>query len=170
MDRATVCGTVGRRFEPSRARQMTLPTHFLAGLIIGKITGDFPTAISGSLIIDLDHLISYWRHGILFNPNKLLKATLTESDPWGDQRNLLHSLFSFIAVSTTFLIINLKFGFVFSIAYFFHLVLDGLDGAAFYPFFPLKSFLIKGFIHYYSKQELIFALCLVLILLGLWII
>ena len=149
---------------------MTLPTHVLAGLIIGKITGDFPTALAGSLAIDLDHAISYFRHGILFKPRKLLKATFNEADPWGDQRNFFHSIFSWVAVSILLLMFNYKIGLVFSIAYFFHLVLDALDGADFYPFFPLKKILIKGFVKYYSRQEIIFDICLILIFIALFII
>ena len=149
---------------------MTLPTHALAGLIIGKITGDFPTALAGSLVMDLDHTISYFHHGILFKPRELLKAVFDETDPWGDQRNFLHSIFSLAAVSTLLLMFNYELGLVFSIAYFFHLVLDALDGADFYPFFPLKKILIKGFVKYYSRQEIIFDICLILIFIALFII
>ena len=149
---------------------MTLPTHVLAGLIIGKITGDFPTALVGSLVIDLDHVVSYFRHGILFKPRQLYKAISDEADPWGDQRNFLHSIFSWIAISVLLLLINFKFGLVFSIAYFFHLVFDALDSADFYPFFPFfKKVVIKGFVKYYSKQEIIFDVCLVSILIVLFI-
>ena len=131
---------------------MTLSTHVLAGLIIGKITGDFPTALAGSLVMDLDHTISYFRHGILFKPRQLFKAIHDEADPWGDQRNFLHSIFSLVAISILLLTIDFNFGLVFSIAYFFHLVFDALDGADFYPFSPFKKFLIKGFVKYFSKQ------------------
>jgi len=148
---------------------MTLPTHILASLIIGKITGDFPTAIVGSLVMDLDHTISYFRHGVLFKPRQLFKAISDETDPWGDQRNFLHSIFSWIAISVLLLTINFNFGLVFSIAYFFHLVFDVLDSADFYPFFPFKKFLIKGFVKYYSKQEIIFDICLILIFVALLI-
>lgn len=149
---------------------MTLPTHVLAGLIIGKITGDFSTALAGSLVMDLDHAISYFYHGILFKPRKLFKAISDEADPWGDQRNFLHSIFSWLIISPILLVINFKFGLIFSIAYFFHLVLDALDSAHFYPFFPLKKFLIKGFIKYYSKQEVVFDICLTLTLITLFIV
>ncbi|GEM_PF-550501 len=149
---------------------MTLSTHVLAGLIIGKITGDFPTALAGSLVIDLDHTISYFRHGVLFKPRELFKVTFNEADPWGDQRNFLHSIFSWLAVSALLLIFNFKLGLVFSIAYFFHLVFDALDGANFYPFFPLKKILIKGFIKYYSEQEIAFDIFLILIFIALFII
>ena len=149
---------------------MTLPTHVLAGLIIGKITGDFPAAFAGSLAMDLDHIISYFRHGILCKPRKLFQAISDEADPWGDQRNFLHSIFSWVISSPILLVINFKFGLVFSIAYFFHLVFDALDSADFYPFFPFRKFVIKGFVTYYSKQEIIFDICLVLVLVVLFII
>jgi len=149
---------------------MTLPTHVLAGLIIGKITGDFPTALAGSLVMDLDHTISYFRHGILFKPRQLFKAIHDEADPMDDQRNFLHSIFSWVVISILLLTINFNFGLVFSIAYFFHLVLDALDSADFYPFFPFRIFVTKGFVKYFSKQEIIFDFCLILVLITLFII
>ncbi|OHB23807.1 MAG: hypothetical protein A3J67_02975 [Parcubacteria group bacterium RIFCSPHIGHO2_02_FULL_48_10b] len=120
--------------------------------------------------MDLDHTISYFRHGILFKPRQLFKAISDEADPWVDQRNLLHSIFSWAAISIVLLTINFNFGLVFSIAYFFHLVFDALDGADFYPFFPFKRFVIKGFVKYFSNQEIIFDTCLILVLTTLFII
>ncbi|MFH0969071.1 MAG: metal-dependent hydrolase [Patescibacteria group bacterium] len=149
---------------------MTLPTHVLAGLIIGKITGDFPAALAGSLVMDLDHTISYFRHDILFKPCQLFKAISDEADPWGDQRNFLHSIFSWVAISILLLTINFNLGLVFSIAYFFHLVFDALDGADFYPFFPFRKFVIKGFVKYYSKQEIIFDVFLILVFATLFVV
>jgi len=32
---------------------MTFPTHILAGLIIGKLTGDYTAALAGSLVMDV---------------------------------------------------------------------------------------------------------------------
>ncbi|NCP17211.1 metal-dependent hydrolase [Candidatus Kuenenbacteria bacterium] len=148
---------------------MTLPTHVLASLIIGKIIGDFPAALAGSLVMDLDHTISYFRHGILFKPRKLFKAISDETDLWGDQRNFLHNIFSWLVVSFLLLVVNFNFGLVFSIAYFFHLVFDALNSADFYPFFPSRKFVIRGFIKYYSKQEVVFDICLILILIILFI-
>ena len=149
---------------------MTLPTHVLAGLIIGKITGDFPTALAGSLVMDLDHTISYFRHGILFKPRKLFKVISDEADPWRDQRNFLHSIFSWVVISSVLLLINFKFGLVFSVAYFFHLLFDAIDSADFYPFFPFRKSVLKGFVKYYSKQEIILDICLVLTLIVLFVV
>ena len=144
------------RFSPWAQKKMTLPTHLLAGLIIGKITGDYATAITGSLVMDLDHAVSYFRHGILFKPKQLFQAIKEEADPWGDQRNFMHSIFSWVIISILLSIINFHLGLVFSLAYFFHLVFDALDSANFYPFFPFRKFAIKGFVKYFSKQEIAF--------------
>ncbi|OIP56031.1 hypothetical protein AUK13_01800 [Candidatus Kuenenbacteria bacterium CG2_30_39_24] len=119
--------------------------------------------------MDLDHTISYFRHGILFKPRKLFKAISDETDLWGDQRNFLHNIFSWLVVSFLLLVVNFNFGLVFSIAYFFHLVFDALNSADFYPFFPSRKFVIRGFIKYYSKQEVVFDICLILILIILFI-
>lgn len=131
------------------------------------MTGDFSAAFAGSLVIDLDHMISYFRHGILFSRAKLFKALTDEVDQWGDQRNFLHSIYSWFFISALLFLMNRTFGFVFSIAYFFHLVLDAMDSAVYYPLFPSKKFLIKGFVKYYSKQEIIFDVCL--LIFALWI-
>lgn len=148
---------------------MTLPTHVLAGLVIGKITGNFPLAIAGSIAMDLDHLISYFRHGILFNPRRLFKAISSETDPWGDQRNFLHNVFVFLGITAFFLVVNFPLGVVFSIAYFFHLLFDALDTADYYPLFPYRKIVLKGFVKYYSKQEVFFAFSLLLAFLILFV-
>ncbi len=149
---------------------MVFPTHLLAGLIIGKITGNFPAAIAGSLVMDLDHTISYFRQGILFKPRQLFKAIRDETDPWGDQRNFLHSVFSWIIFSALLLTINFNFGLTFSIAYFFHLIFDALDSADFYPFFPFRKFVIKGFVKYFSKQEIVLDVFLISALIIIFIV
>lgn len=149
---------------------MTLPSHLLAGLIIGKITGDLPTAIAGSILMDFDHTISFFRHGVLFKPYQLYKVMRDEVDPKGDQRNFLHSIFSWVVISILLMYINFNFGLVFSIAYFFHLVFDSLDTVGFYPFFPFTKFVIRGSIPYSSKKEIIFDIYLIIILITLFFI
>ncbi|MBP7740888.1 metal-dependent hydrolase [Candidatus Woesebacteria bacterium] len=149
---------------------MTFPSHLLAGLIIGKITGDLPTAIAGSMIIDLDHTISFFRHGVLFKPRQLYGVMRDEIDHRGDQRHFLHSIFSWLVISILLLLINFDFGLVFSIAYFFHLVFDSLDTVGFYPFFPFTKFVLKGSIKYSSNKEIIFDIYLIIILITLFFI
>jgi membrane-bound metal-dependent hydrolase YbcI (DUF457 family) len=148
---------------------MTIPTHILAGLIIGQITNDYPTAIIGSLLIDIDHILPHFRHGILFKPRQLFRALTNETDPWDDQRNIVHSFLSWAVVSTLAVSINRQHGITFSLAYFFHLVLDALDKSTFYPFFPSKKFAISGVVRYYSRQEVFFAICLLTVLISLYL-
>lgn len=143
---------------------MTIPTHILAGLIIGSITGDYRTALAGSVLIDLDHTISFVRHGILWKPRQLIKALSDETDPWGDQRNFLHTVPSLVILSGALISLNFRVGMVFSVAYFFHLVFDALDNTGFYPFYPSRRFRIRrGLVPYYSKRELAFEACLLLV-------
>ena len=144
---------------------MTFPTHILAGLIIGQLTGDYTAALSGSLVMDIDHLFSYHRHGILFQPKRILRESLTAEDPWGDQKNFLHSVQSWFAISLLLLLIDVRFGLIFSVAYLAHLILDALTGS-FYPFYPYKRFYIKEpIIQYVSNKELALAISLSVIFL-----
>lgn len=145
---------------------MTTPTHVIVGLILGKLTGNYTASLAGSLLIDADHLISYYKSGILFKPKELLKATTTEEDPWGDQRNILHSLVSWIIISLILCLIHLQIGLIISLAYFLHLVLDALDSADFFPLFPKKIFNIKGPVKYFSLSEIL----LMCVLIGVFFV
>jgi len=142
----------------------------LAGLVIGKVTGNYVAAISGALIMDLDHFVSYYRHGIIFKPKKLWQTMMAEKDKWGDQRNFMHGIFSWVVGSALLMLINFQFGLVFSIAYFSHIFLDAIDGADFWPYFPLKKVNMKGPIGYGSRREMMFGLFLLLILVVLFIL
>ena len=126
-------------------------------------------AITGSLVVDLDHIISFYRHGILFNPKKLLKEVLDEKDPWKDQRNYLHNVFVWMVISIILCSINFSFGIIFSLCYFVHLIFDALNSVNFYPFYPSKKFLVKGFIKYGTRKELIFDFFLIIILTLLFV-
>lgn len=137
--------------------------HLLAGLIIGKIYGNYLIALLGALLIDLDHLIPYIKHKILFNPKKFWKTIVNPKDPYGNQRNFLHSFFAWIIISAIIFLINFKIGIIFSLGYLSHLLLDILDGSDFYAFYPLKRVNIKGPIRYFSIQEWILTLILLII-------
>ena len=149
---------------------MTFPTHILAGLIIGKLTGDYTAALTGSLIMDVDHLFSYYQRGILFKPRAILHESLTAKDPTGSQKNIFHSVQSWFLVSLVLSSVNLNFGLVFSLAYIVHLMLDALNGDV-YPFYPYKGIILKKiFIGYLSKKEGVFALCMALVFGSLFVI
>lgn len=137
-------------------------THLALGLIIGKISGDYPAALIGSLAIDIDHLIPAIKQKVSLNFKKFWNKTKDYKD---SSRSYLHSIFSWIILSLIIFLIDSRFGLVFSIAYLGHFILDALDNSHFYPFFPIKKFNIKGFIPYYSIKELVFSLALFLIFL-----
>ncbi|TSC66361.1 MAG: hypothetical protein G01um101477_116 [Candidatus Doudnabacteria bacterium Gr01-1014_77] len=145
---------------------MTTATHVALGLIIGKVTNNYGLAIALSVGPDVDHFISYAKHGILFSPTKLLKATTDAEDPWGDQKSFLHNVFVWLGISIIAIAINQRIGLIISIAYLGHLVLDALDNSLFYPFYP-KKFCIKGPIVYNSLNEYVFLFILLLIYISI---
>jgi len=149
---------------------MTFLSHILAGLIIGKITGNYSVAIIASVVMDLDHVISYYRHKMLFDFRKILKEALNEKDQWGYQRNFLHNIFVFIILSLLVILFNPAIALTFFLAYFVHLFLDAIDGSPLYPLYPSKKFATVGLIRYNSKQEYIFDAYLLVALLCLFII
>ncbi len=137
-------------------------THLALGLIIGKISGDYPAALIGSLAIDIDHLIPAIKNKKSFNLKKFWNKTKDYKD---SSRSYLHSLFSWFLISLIIFFFDSDFAIIFSIAYLGHFVLDALDNSSFYPFYPFKNFDIKGFIPYYSFRELVFSIFLFVIFL-----
>jgi len=125
--------------------------HLAMGLIIGKISGDYPTAIISSTAIDIDHLIPYVKNKIIFNFKEIWKTANSSEDT---SRSILHSFFALVILSSVIFLFNVHVGIVFTIGYLSHFLLDALDDSEFYPFFPIKKFNTKGFIGYRSKMEL----------------
>jgi len=140
---------------------LLIGSHLAAGLIIGKLTGSYILALCGALFVDLDHLISYAKNGIIFDLKKLWKTITDPKDPFGSQRNFLHSFIFWILVFLIFA--NSKAGFIFSLGYLSHLILDVLDGSDFRLFYPLSKINIKGPIGYLSRRELVLTLFLFII-------
>ncbi len=141
---------------------MTLPSHFLVGVAVGSITGHYPAAIITSVVFDLDHLFFYYTRNLLFRPLKVLTKALEEKVYIKGQRGIFHSIFSLVAISTIFLLIDFSLGMTVFLAYFFHLLLDALDESPFYPFYPLKKMELSGPVIYASFGEVT-----LLVLLGL---
>ena len=139
---------------------MYTTTHLALGLIIGKLTGDYPAAILGSLIIDIDHLIPAAKEGRLFNVKELWKRSRV---PEGGGRSYFHGIIPWALISVVICLIDLRFGLVFTLAYLGHLIFDALDNSDFWPLYPFnRKINIKGFVPYYSRQELIFSIMLFL--------
>ena len=142
---------------------MFLLAHLAAGLIIGKLTQNYLVALIAALFVDIDHLIPYIKHKVIFNLKKFWKTITNPKDPYGGQRNYLHSIFGFILVSLIVFLFDQRIGIVFSLGYLSHLLLDVLDNSDFYPFYPIKEINIKGPVKYFSKAE--FALTLILFII-----
>lgn len=142
---------------------MFLPTHLIAGLIIGKLTGDYTTSLIGSVIMDTDHLFVYYRKGILLQPKKFLLATVNKIRMLKEQRNIFHNIIFCLAASAIIFMVNHAVGLVFFSAYLCHLLLDCLDDSSYVPFYPNERIKIKGPIKYFSGQEIVFAAVLLII-------
>lgn len=132
---------------------MFLTTHLGASLIVGKLGCNYWAALIGGVATDVDHLLPYVEHGVLWRPKLFFKTITREDDPYGDQRGIFHNIFSWAGVSLIILAINRAWAAPFSAAYFIHLCLDALDSADFYPFWPIKKISIRGPIRYWSKIE-----------------
>jgi len=130
-------------------------THLAAGLIIGKLTGDYPTAIISSTAIDIDHLIPYVKNKIIFKPKEIWKTANRADDT---NRSILHSFFALLILSGIVALFSVRAGAIFMLGYLSHFLLDALDDSDFHPFFPWKKFNTRGFVGYRSKVEL--AICL----------
>lgn len=145
---------------------MTFPTHLFAGLAIGAATGDYSVAVVASVAPDVDHVISYARHGVFRSWDTFWGTITAENDPWNDQRNMLHNII------VAGLIVGLCYFFfpehvlAFAPGYGVHLFLDASDAADFFPFYPLTFVNFRGPIHYNSLYEYILAI----LFLGLFLL
>ena len=136
---------------------MYATTHLAMGLVIGRLTGDYQAALLGSLIIDIDHLVPAIKENRLLNFKEFWRRSKSSSD---SARSFLHGLLPFIVISVLIAFFDWRFGLIFAVAYLGHLILDTLDDSPFFPFYPNKKINIKGFIPYYSTEELIFSVAL----------
>ncbi|MFA5936599.1 MAG: metal-dependent hydrolase [Candidatus Paceibacterota bacterium] len=139
---------------------MTFPTHIILGLVIGKVIGNYPIAIASSMAIDIDHLQSYIKSGVIFKPKLFWKTINDKADPYGDQRGYLHNFFIFTLVSVILLFIFGDKIFPLVFGWLGHLFLDALDNSDYWPFYPYKRINLRGFIRFASYQEFIFAIFL----------
>ena len=142
---------------------MLLSTHLAAGLIISKLTGDYNASLLGSVVMDLDHLIAYYRTGILLKFRKVLIAITGQNDIGLPQRNFFHNILFCLLVSALVAAVNFSTGLTFGAAYICHLILDALDSENYYPFYPILKINLRGPIKYFSRQEFIFTFILLLI-------
>jgi membrane-bound metal-dependent hydrolase YbcI (DUF457 family) len=141
-------------------------THLAAGLIIGELTGNYWAALIGALVIDLDHLLPFFRKGILLKPKELWKAITSPEDHIGKQRNIMHSILTWLILSAIAFLIDTHAGIAFSLGYKSHLLLDAMDNYGLPIFFP-HNFKISGPIKYLSTYEYVLATVLFIVFLAL---
>lgn len=144
---------------------MYTPSHVAAGLVIGKITGDYTTAIIASLFPDTDHLYAFIKHGYLKNWKKFIDIVIRQEDFFDDQRNYFHNIFVAAGFSIIAILINFNVGVIIAVSYFIHLLMDALDGAEYYPFYPKRKINLKGPIDYFSKYDMAISIFLIIIFL-----
>lgn len=144
---------------------MTLPTHLLLGLIIGKVTGHYPLAIAASIAVDVDHLIPFAKNGVLWSPRKLWHIMTDRTDPLGTPRYMLHNVFIGAGICIGSFLIHTQLGIIVTFSYIGHLALDALDDTIYFPLYPNEDINIRGPIRYFSVQEIAFAV----VLFGAWI-
>ncbi len=136
----------------------------MLGLIIGKVTGNYTLATSVSVLVDCDHLISLHKHGALRSWKKFWEAETNPEDPWGDQRGILHTLFSvFFGTSLVAFLFGPMIGGTWFLSHFGHIFLDYISDSDTWVFKPFSNFKTRGFVPYYSKYEVLFFLGLVVI-------
>ncbi len=137
--------------------------HLATGLIIGKLTGDYVTAITTSLVIDLDHFMPLYKKGVFSNWQKFRQLLLSSNTPQSSSRTYLHNIFILLTISLIAFFINHTVGSVIFISYLFHLVIDALDNQNLYLFYPNKNLVLNGPIKYFSLAELIFTIILFIV-------
>ena len=146
---------------------MYTPSHLAAGLVIGKLTGDYTTAVVASVFPDTDHLYAFFKHGYFRNWRKFINTVVRQEDPFNDQRNYLNNIFIAIGFWIIVMVINLHVGIVFLVSYFFHLVMDSIDGAEYYPLYSSKRINLKGPIGYFSKYDMAVSIFLLMVFVAL---
>lgn len=134
--------------------------HLAMGLVLGKITGDYPLAITASLALDADHLIVHAKNKNLFNIKKIWKSAHQSED---SGRTWFHSVYALVLIPAIALFWGKEAAFIIFTAMLGHYFLDILDDSDFWPLYPSKRFNMKGFIGYFSLAELGFTAALVLV-------
>ncbi|MBD3319398.1 hypothetical protein GF342_05835 [Candidatus Woesearchaeota archaeon] len=133
---------------------MFITGHLIIGLLIGKLTHNYTVAVLTSLLVDIDHLIPYLRHGIMLKPTLIWQAVISAHDHQGYQRNLLHSFITLTLIGSLLVLLHFNWGIIIIITWASHLFVDMIDNSDFYPFYPL-TYNFKGPIVYLSTTEYI---------------
>ncbi len=148
---------------------MTLPTHLALGGIIGAITGQPILALVASALIDVDHLGVYYHHGVLKDPRLFWKTITQTEDPYSGQRGHLHSVFTLSLIMAFSLLFAPLYAATISFSHLGHLLLDALDSADYWPFYPFQAVNIRGPVGFFSRYEAFVFTVLIAINFILWL-
>ena len=140
--------------------------HFIIGIILGKIFGNYLFFILGSILPDVNHIYIIIKNK-LFNLKKI-KQTIKYEKRFNIRykTKLFHSLTGLILFSLIIYFFSKTGAVYFSIAYLIHLLIDWIDIDEKYLLYPLKI-KFKGFIPIWSKFEKILTIILIIIILIL---
>lgn len=83
----------------------------------------------------------------------------------GGQRNWLHNIVVWSVVSFVLYFSLHSIWLPLSLGYASHLMLDALDGADYFPFYPWKGLNIRGPVGYFSKTEMMTTVGLIFVFL-----
>ena len=108
-------------------------------------------------------MYSYVKHGYLKNWKTFYTNAFGKDDVSGDQRNILHNIVVAAVICLIVFIVAPALVTVFSLAYISHLLLDAVDTSDYFPLYPSKILNIKGFIEFYSFQEVVLFIGVLLI-------
>lgn len=139
---------------------MTHPTHLIAGALVGQITGDYTTSLIISVIVDVDHIPSMLYHRVFRSKKRLFSSLVRVGVPHEARRGFFHNIVAFFTLSILCSKLFPSIAFPFTLSYLVHLVLDMLDNADTYIFYPFSKLNIKGPIKFFSLREVAFALTL----------
>ncbi len=143
---------------------MTIPSHIILGTIVGTVTGNVPLAVVVSVAIDIDHLVSYFKSGVIFEPKELWQTITSREDLTGDQRGYLHNVLVATLISSLVWLVWSAAALTFTLSYFGHLFLDALDDSEYWPLYPSKQIILTGVVSFYSWHEIIFSVGMLFVL------
>ncbi|HLA23680.1 MAG TPA: metal-dependent hydrolase [Candidatus Nanoarchaeia archaeon] len=141
--------------------------HFLLGIILGQIYGNYFFFILGSIFPDVDHLYIILKNKI-FSYKKLIDSIKNEKKYKIRYKTpLVHSVLGMIIFSLGVYFINKEGMIIFAIAYLLHLLMDWPDIDDKYYLYPSKI-KFRGFLPIWSRFEKIATIFLITIIFILY--
>lgn len=147
--------------------------HLLLGIILGKITGHYLPFILGCALMDIDHIYSYFKSGVLTLKNlswkRIVYVVKNEDRTRAPGRTpLIHSVLGMIIFSAIYYLIRGEEVWFFIAGYASHLFLDIPDRDFTPILYPLK-YGFQGHLAVWSKTERILTYSAIIIIIFLFI-